>query len=273
MREDIRLLRNLQKAGNRLRITAQLISVSDGCHLWSERFERKFYLRRGLIEPFIGACREMNDRGWVMKVEDAYRSADMQKALGQSRTIFKRILDKVIWEGGSNRPSMELMFGRLSVLVATRPKIGTHMSGSAVDISILLRDSGRELDRGRPYLELSERTPMASPFVSESAQRNRREITELMSRWGFAAYPYEFWHYSQGDAFVAQVKALNVHEAAMDAKGDAFTAPHEAPIGSACYGAVSFDPRTLEVIPLEDPFQSLHTEDELKTLLETVSEK
>jgi len=31
---------SVQKAGNRLRITAQLISVSDGYHLWAERFER-----------------------------------------------------------------------------------------------------------------------------------------------------------------------------------------------------------------------------------------
>jgi serine/threonine protein kinase/Tfp pilus assembly protein PilF len=33
---------SVQKAGNRLRITAQLISVSNGYHLWSERFDRKF---------------------------------------------------------------------------------------------------------------------------------------------------------------------------------------------------------------------------------------
>jgi len=31
---------SVQKAGNRLRITAQLISVTDGYHLWSQRFDR-----------------------------------------------------------------------------------------------------------------------------------------------------------------------------------------------------------------------------------------
>jgi TolB-like protein len=31
---------SVQKAGNRLRVTAQLISVSDGYHIWAERFER-----------------------------------------------------------------------------------------------------------------------------------------------------------------------------------------------------------------------------------------
>jgi adenylate cyclase len=32
---------SVQKAGNRLRITAQLINVEDGSHLWSERFDRE----------------------------------------------------------------------------------------------------------------------------------------------------------------------------------------------------------------------------------------
>ncbi len=31
---------SVQKAGNRLRITAQLISISDGYHIWSERFDK-----------------------------------------------------------------------------------------------------------------------------------------------------------------------------------------------------------------------------------------
>ena len=32
---------SVRKSGNRLRITAQLVSVSDGCHLWSERYDRE----------------------------------------------------------------------------------------------------------------------------------------------------------------------------------------------------------------------------------------
>ena len=31
---------SVRKAGNRLRITAQLVSVGDGYHLWSERYDR-----------------------------------------------------------------------------------------------------------------------------------------------------------------------------------------------------------------------------------------
>jgi non-specific serine/threonine protein kinase len=32
---------SVRKAGNRLRVTAELIDVADGCHLWSERYDRE----------------------------------------------------------------------------------------------------------------------------------------------------------------------------------------------------------------------------------------
>ena len=32
---------SVRRAGNRIRVTAQLINVSDACHLWSERYERE----------------------------------------------------------------------------------------------------------------------------------------------------------------------------------------------------------------------------------------
>lgn len=35
--------------------------------------ERLFYLRSGLIAAFLEAARELNERGWVLKVEDAFR--------------------------------------------------------------------------------------------------------------------------------------------------------------------------------------------------------
>ena len=40
LRADLVLDGNVRTAGNRLRITAELVSVADGFHLWSERYER-----------------------------------------------------------------------------------------------------------------------------------------------------------------------------------------------------------------------------------------
>lgn len=204
-------------------------------------FERQFYLRQGLIDSFIGVCRDMNQRGWLLKVDDAYRSVAMQTALGRDSDIFKRILEKVIWELNGRRPLAELIFRRLSVLIATRPKLGTHMSGSALDISVVERNSRTPVDRGGPYLELSEKTPMDSPFVSDLARKNRRAISALLSKWGFVAYPWEFWHYSKGDIY-------GVLLGDRDKRGEV-----------ARYGAIDFNAAGNTLTPILESVEPLHT--------------
>jgi hypothetical protein len=128
-------------------------------------------------------------------------------------------------------------------MVALMPKVGTHMSGSAIDISVLGLADGREVDRGVPYLELSELTPMASPFVSPQAQENRREITAVMRRHGFFEYPFEFWHYNAGDVYESLLRETG------------------AP---ARYGAIDWDPGDGSVRPLPQPEQPLNSPDEIR---------
>ena len=164
-------------------------------------YGRIFFMREGLVENFVAAAREMNNRGWILKVEDCYRSMAMQRELSCTEIVFDVILERIIWELKGCVPSADIMLRRLTALTATFPKVATHMSGSAMDISVLSRDDGVAIDRGGPYLELSELTPMESPFISAEAHQNRMEITELMAGHGFTAYPYEFWHYSSKDAY------------------------------------------------------------------------
>ena len=199
---------------------------------------RLFYLRRGLIEDFIAVSREMNDKGWTLRVEDGFRSRAMQKDLALQESIFDNILGRVIWEAEDKIPDPKLMLRRLTVLIATFPKIGTHMSGSAIDISVFRTDDLSEIDRSGSYLELSELTPMASPFASAKAIQNRTEISEIMQRHGFIAYPYEFWHYSKGDAYAEYLTGSGT---------------------SARYGAVDFDRANGNITPIPNPKDPLHS--------------
>jgi D-alanyl-D-alanine dipeptidase len=171
---------------------------------------RIFEIREGLLEPLLSAAREMNDRGWVMKVEDGFRTARMQRGLAVKASVFDLILERAAWEAGHPDPPLDLVQRRVSTLVANWPKVAGHMSGCAVDIAVLDRETRSEVDRGGPYLEMSERTPMWSPFVSAQALHNRAEITAIMERHGFAAYPAEFWHYSQGDVFAEQLRCTGI---------------------------------------------------------------
>ncbi len=75
----------------------------------------------------------------------------------------------------------------------------THMSGSAIDISVFHPD-GAEAWRGGSYIDVSESTPMRSPFISESELQNRIRITEVMESHGFMHFSFEFRNYNKGDA-------------------------------------------------------------------------
>ncbi len=197
--------------------TSVEVSFSDKPHV--KGLPRLYWLRAGLIEDFIRCARAMNDQGWVLKVEDAFRTLTMQKFLAREPYTFDVIFQRLEWECNGALPSVDLVMRRVNALVASAPKLGTHMSGSAIDVSVLHRDSGLEVDRGRPYLEMSELTPMDSPFVSAEAHANRMAITALMRKHGFVTYPWEFWHYNKDDAYdhylnqtgkVARYGAVNV---------------------------------------------------------------
>ncbi len=199
--------------------------------------DRVFFIRQGLVEPLIAVGRDMNHRGWILKIEDGFRSQEMQSSLVRKPELFDVILQKCIWENGGQLPPAELVFRRAIVLIANIPKIGTHMSGSAVDISVFRQDDGSEVWRGNPYLEMSERTPMRSPFVSADDLQNRLEITAMMEARGFIHFPYEFWHFNQGDA-MGHILGQQP--------------------GPARYGPVHWDPQTNRVTPYDDPLSPLN---------------
>ncbi|MDD5679277.1 MAG: M15 family metallopeptidase [Kiritimatiellae bacterium] len=208
-----------------------------GCH------DRIFYLRKGLISNFVAAARQMNTRGWILKVEDGFRSRKMQTDIALYNNVLDVVLQKVMWEARGKIPAPELLFRRLTCMVATCPKIGTHMSGSALDISVLSSKDFSEVDRGGPYIEISELTPMASPFISDAAARNRAEISAIMRSHGFMGYPYEFWHYSSGDPYAEYLTGSGK---------------------SGRYGAVDFDLANGSVTPILNAGKSLHSMEDIK---------
>jgi len=212
------------------------------------RYERLFYLREGLIVDFLEIAREMNNRGWTLKVEDAFRSRAMQKYLALQEKIIDVILQRVIWEANGRIPNPDLMFRRLTALIATSPKIGTHMSGTAIDVSVLRSEDLSEIERGGTYIELSELTPMASPFTSADAVRNRTEISRIMQSYGFLAYPYEFWHYSKADAYTEYLTRSGK---------------------PARYGPVDLDTGNGNIIPIRNPKDPLHTLEDIKKQIDS----
>lgn len=189
---------------------ASLIEASKGLDVIfsdskiNHHYPRVYVVREGLVPSFQAVARDINERGWTLKVEDGYRSPEMQRAQSHNPVHFDVILEKTIWELDGRLPDAAMMLRRMSAMIATRCKIGTHVSASAIDISVFDRASGQEIDRGgrsKTYVELSERTPMTSPFITAEQRQHRQEIEAIFLRHGWVAYPYEFWHFSQGDCY------------------------------------------------------------------------
>jgi D-alanyl-D-alanine dipeptidase len=220
--------------------------------LLAGQFERLFFIRESLIPDLMAIARDMNARGWVLKIEDGYRTRQMQTALGRVPAVFDRIMQSCIRECGGGRPSVELVFRRAMVLVANVPLTGTHMAGAAVDISVLRKEDGSEVWRGKPYLEMSEYTPMDSPFISPAERQNRQEITRQMERHGFLHYPGEFWHYNKGDSLY-QIQARSGQPGR--------------------YGPVDWDPATNAVTPYGDPRAPLSPLEVLEPLIHQAMER
>ena len=214
--------------------------------------DRVFHLRESNVRDIVTIGQAMNEHGWILKIEDGFRSLEMQGTLVRKPEVFDAVVQKCIWENGGELPSVEFVARRAIVMVANIPEIGGHMSGSAIDISVFRRDDHSEVSRGGPYLTVNETTPMRSPFISEGHLQNRLEITALMESHGFMHFPYEFWHFSKGD--VAD-RIMN----------------HDSQ--PARFGAVNWNPETNEVSPVDDPKTPLNPLSQIEKEIEAALER
>jgi D-alanyl-D-alanine dipeptidase len=215
-------------------------------------FDRLFFIRRGLIQDLLRAAKAMNERGWILKIEDGYRTQEMQTLAARRPEVFDGVVKMCLWECSGRTPSVEMVLQRWKVLAANYPCNGTHMMGAAVDVSVFRRDDGSEVWRGAPFPVSSEYSPMDCPFVSPEEHANRIEITRLMERHGFMHFPGEFWHYNKGDALY-QIYTKSGRP--------------------AVYGPVHWDQRTNQVEPYTDAHSPLTSEELLKQLIDEAMER
>jgi D-alanyl-D-alanine dipeptidase len=205
------------------------------------------FMRRSVVAHFIQATRTLNRAGLVPVIVYAYRTPAMQRSLLESDTVLDQVVERVTWECGDGAVDPELVYERLIVLCANAFANGTHLAGTAVDVMIRDAESGEQLDLGAPYLDLSERTPMASPFVGAQAQSNRRQCVDLFSSGGFYPYPFEFWHYSRDDVYGVLLGKST---------------------GPVRFGPVDVDPQTGEVEAIASPEREIHGREVLLEMIE-----
>ena len=71
-----------------------------------------------------------------------------------------------------------------------------HSRGSTVDLTLVRRADGRELDMGSPFDFFSPKSWPSDRSVSGGAQKNRAQLATAMTRGGFRSYDKEWWHFT-----------------------------------------------------------------------------
>ena len=82
------------------------------------------------------------------------------------------------------------------------PVLASHTAGAAVDVILLDKDT-TPLDFGCPYLYGDVESATEYPGLSKRAKVNRRLLKDGMEKFGLMNYPFEYWHYSNGDVCAA----------------------------------------------------------------------
>jgi D-alanyl-D-alanine dipeptidase len=77
-----------------------------------------------------------------------------------------------------------------------------HSRGATVDITLVRREDGREVDMGSPFDFFSPRSWPPDTGIGAEARRNRMLLADAMRRGGFRPHDEEWWHFTlRGEPF------------------------------------------------------------------------
>lgn len=74
-----------------------------------------------------------------------------------------------------------------------------HSRGSTVDLTLVRRADGVELDMGTGFDTFSPKSSPANVNVGAEARHNRAVLAAVMARRGFRPYAKEWWHFTLRD--------------------------------------------------------------------------
>lgn len=143
---------------------------------------------RETAEALKAASDELDALGYVLKIYDAYRPTDavshfVRWAVDTSDTKMKEYfypnLDKSV----------------LFSLGYIARKSG-HSRGSTVDLTIVDKKTGRDVDMGSPFDFFGDISSHGTQMITSEQAANRLILKSAMENVGFKAYSKEWWHYT-----------------------------------------------------------------------------
>lgn len=133
----------------------------------------KIFVQRDAAAALTAVQADLARDGLRLKIFDGYRPLSVQQ----------RMWDLIRDERYVSNPAVNR---------------GRHTRGTAVDVTLINR-RGRELPMGTDFDDFTERAHPDYPKLPAAVRANRRKLADVMTRHGFEAYPYEWWHFDLKD--------------------------------------------------------------------------
>lgn len=149
-----------------------------------------FYLRKSVAYGFIKAAAKVNEAGYVIQVQDAYRNPSNQAAKFAKRVAEIKLVKGTI----KGKKILEMA----NMYTAGIPILAAHTAGAAIDV-ILLDRNLKKIDMGSEYPEGRAESKTTHPELSKKVIVLRKMLVSAMESSGLINYPFEWWHFSSGD--------------------------------------------------------------------------
>ncbi len=131
---------------------------------------RTAFLRQPAAEALARVQQELNKEGLGIKIFDAYRPYSV------SEKFWKLVKDERY--------------------VANPAKGSNHNRGTAVDLTLVDLETGKELNMGTDFDHFTDTAHHAFRHLPTTVLENRQKLKSIMNRFGFTALGTEWWHYT-----------------------------------------------------------------------------
>jgi len=146
------------------------------------------YLTREAAAALAEVARDLEKQGLAIKAYDCYRPV---RAVAHFVRWARNLQD--VARKAEYYPQVEKNNLFRDGYIAAR---SGHSRGSTMDIGLVTRADGRELDMSTPFDFFSPRSAPGDKTVSVQAQANRKLLADAMRRHGFMPYNKEWWHFT-----------------------------------------------------------------------------
>ena len=150
------------------------------------------YLTKEAAIALRAVSDDLLSRGYRLRIYDAYRPC-------------RAVAHLVRWARDPEATEMQARFYphiEKSTLLERGyiAEKSSHSRGSTVDLTLVSRESGEELDMGGEFDFFGERSHSDyTDDLTPEAVENRRILREAMTSHGFLSLPEEWWHYTLAD--------------------------------------------------------------------------